>query len=129
MVLKGDLWKWFEDGTKESCHVLVSDVPPRGDRGALRQPLEVGHGAVDGARVHPLPGRVRGFRAVPVDDLVLILTRGFPPLSVQQEEVDDLLGVVAGKDHLGHGQGSQVEREYENRMDAFSLSLFLRLCS
>lgn len=77
-------------------YILVSDVPPRGDRRALRQPLKVRHGAVDGARVHSFPGRVRGLRAVPVDDLVLVLTRRFPSLPVQQQEVDDLLRVVAG---------------------------------
>lgn len=65
------------------------------DGRALRQALEVGHGAVHGAGVDPLPRRVGGLRPVAVDDLVLVLARRFPPLPVQQEEVDDLLRVVA----------------------------------
>lgn len=75
--------------------VLMREVPPRADGGALRQPLEVGHGAVHGARVHPLARRVGRLGPVPVDDLVLVLAGGFPSLPVQQEEVDDLFRVVA----------------------------------
>lgn len=33
-----------------------------------------------------------------MDDLVLILTRRFPSLPIQQEEVNDLLGVVAERE-------------------------------
>lgn len=73
------------------------------DGRALRQALEVGHGAVHGAGVDPLPRRVGGLRPVPVDDLVLVLARRFPPFPVQQEEVDDLLRVVAAGEggHIG----------------------------
>lgn len=86
---------YFRLEVDKVSHVLVGEVSPRSDRGTFRKSLEVGHGAVDRAGVHSLPGRVRGLGAVPVDDLVFVLTRRFPPLSVQQEEVDDLFGVVA----------------------------------
>lgn len=82
---------------------LVRHVVAAGRDGrALGQALEVGHGAVHGAGVDPLPRRVGRLGAIPVDDLVLVLARRFPPLPVQQEEVDDLLRVVAAGEEGGN---------------------------
>ena len=93
------------------------DLPPSDDRRTLGQLVLDSSRNVDFERVDSLLGRVGRRRVVPgpTDQLCVVLACRPPLLSIQQQEIDHFLRVVAARKETEEEEEEEEEEENKNK--------------